>query len=64
MSKTENIYNTTLEIIDYAVANGIYDASCGAYHCSNRIDQRKIDSKVIYFNKVKSHSFQDSIEKL
>jgi leucine dehydrogenase len=28
MSKTENIYNTTLEIIDYAVANGIYDASC------------------------------------
>jgi leucine dehydrogenase len=45
MSKTENIYNTTLEIIDYAVANGITHHAALTI-AQNRIDQRKIENKV------------------
>jgi leucine dehydrogenase len=45
MSKTENIYNTTLEIIDYAVANGITTHHAALTIAQNRIDQRKIENK-------------------
>jgi hypothetical protein len=64
MSKTENIYNTTLEIIDYAVANGIIDASCGAYHCSNRIDQRKIENSKsnLFFYKLRVTVFRIALK--
>ena len=44
MSKTENIYNTTLEIIDYAVANGITTHHAALTIAQNRIDQRKIEN--------------------
>jgi leucine dehydrogenase len=45
MRRTENIYNTTLEILDYAKRNN--DASCK--YCSNRIDLRKIENSKTSF---------------
>ena len=45
MRKTENIYNTTLEIIDYAVANGITTHHAALTIAQNRIDQRKIENR-------------------
>ena len=42
MSKTENIYNTTLEIIDYAVKNGMTTHKAALTIAQNRIDLRKI----------------------
>jgi leucine dehydrogenase len=58
MSKTENIYNTTLEIIDYAVLMELHASA--RYHTQNRIDQRKIEnSKIIYFfNKLRVTVFR------
>lgn len=44
MSKTENIYNTTLEIIDYAVKNGITTHKAALTIAQNRIDLRKIEN--------------------
>ena len=44
MSKTENIYNTTLEIVDYAVANGITTHQAALTIAQKRIDQRKIEN--------------------
>jgi len=44
MRKTENIYNTTLEIIDYAVINGITTHQAALTIAQNRIDQRKIEN--------------------
>jgi leucine dehydrogenase len=44
MSKTENIYNTTLEIIDFAIANGITTHHAALTIAQNRIDQRKIEN--------------------
>lgn len=44
MRKTENIYNTTLEIIDYAVANGITTHQAALTIAQNRIDARKIEN--------------------
>lgn len=44
MRKTENIYNTTLEIIDYATANGITTHHAALTIAQNRIDQRKIEN--------------------
>jgi len=44
MRKTENIYNTTLEIIDYAVANGITTHQAALTIAQNRIDLRKIEN--------------------
>jgi leucine dehydrogenase len=44
MRKTENIYNTTLEIFDYAVANGITTHHAALTIAQNRIDQRKIEN--------------------
>lgn len=45
MRKTENIYNTTLEIIDFAVANGITTHQAALTIAQNRIDLRKIENK-------------------
>ena len=45
MRKTENIYNTTLEIIDYAVANGITTHHAALTIAQNRIDQRKMENR-------------------
>ena len=44
MTKTENIYNTTLEIIDYAVKNGITTHKAALTIAQNRIDLRKIEN--------------------
>ena len=50
MSKTENIYNTTLEIIDFAIANGITTHHAALTIAQNRIDQRKIENSKIVFS--------------
>ena len=44
MSKTENIYNTTLEIFDYAVANNLTTHHAALRIAQNRIAQRKIEN--------------------
>jgi len=44
MRKTENIYNTTLEIFDYASANGITTHQAALTIAQNRIDLRKIEN--------------------
>jgi len=44
MAKTENIYNTTLEIFDYAIANGITTHQAALTIAQNRIDLRKIEN--------------------
>nr|WP_315196614.1 Glu/Leu/Phe/Val dehydrogenase [uncultured Flavobacterium sp.] len=44
MRKTENIYNTTLEIFDYAIANGITTHQAALTIAQNRIDLRKIEN--------------------
>jgi len=41
MRKTENIYNTTLEIFEYAVVNGITTHQAALSIAQNRIDLRK-----------------------
>ncbi len=41
MRKTENIYNTTLEIFDYADANNMTSHKAALTIAQNRIDQRK-----------------------
>lgn len=45
MRRTENIYNTTLEIIDYAVAKGITTHQAALTIAQNRIDQRRIENR-------------------
>lgn len=45
MRKTENIYNTTLEIIDFAIANGITTHQAALTIAQKRIDLRKIANK-------------------
>jgi leucine dehydrogenase len=45
MRRTENIYNTTLEIIDYAVAKGITTHQAALSIAQNRIDQRRIENR-------------------
>jgi leucine dehydrogenase len=44
--KTENIYNTTLEILDYAFANGITTHHAALKIAQKRIDQRKIENSI------------------
>ncbi|MCV9930090.1 leucine dehydrogenase [Flavobacterium sp. LS1R49] len=44
MRKTENIYNTTLEIFDYAIKNGITTHQAALTIAQNRIDLRKIEN--------------------
>jgi leucine dehydrogenase len=44
MSRTENIYNTTLEILDYAIAKGITPHHAALNIAQNRIDLRKIEN--------------------
>ncbi|PKB15542.1 Glu/Leu/Phe/Val dehydrogenase [Flavobacterium sp. 5] len=44
MRKTENIYNTTLEIFDYAIANNITTHQAALTIAQNRIDLRKIEN--------------------
>ncbi|CAH0335182.1 Leucine dehydrogenase [Flavobacterium sp. CECT 9288] len=44
MRKTENIYNTTLEIFDYAIANGCTTHKAALTIAQNRIDQRKLEN--------------------
>ncbi|WP_070786700.1 Glu/Leu/Phe/Val family dehydrogenase [Flavobacterium crassostreae] len=41
-SKTQNIYDTTLEILNYATANGITPHHAALRIAQNRIDERKI----------------------
>ena len=43
MRKTENIYNTTLEIFDFAIANKTTPHKAALTIAQNRIDQRKIE---------------------
>ena len=43
--KTENIYNTTLEIFDFALANKITTHQAALTIAQNRIDQRKLENK-------------------
>ncbi len=45
MRKTENIYNTTLEIFDFALANNITTHHAALTIAQNRIDQRKLENK-------------------
>ena len=45
MRKTENIYNTTLEIFDFALANKITTHKAALTIAQNRIDQRKLENK-------------------
>ena len=45
MRKTENIYNTTLEIFDFALANKITTHQAALTIAQNRIDQRKFENK-------------------
>lgn len=44
MRRTENIYNTTLEILDYAVANSITTHQAALTIAQNRIDLRKVEN--------------------
>jgi leucine dehydrogenase len=44
MRKTENIYNTTLEIFEYAITNGITTHQAALTIAQNRIDLRKIEN--------------------
>ncbi len=44
MRRTENIYNTTLEIFEYAIANGITTHQAALTIAQNRIDLRKIEN--------------------
>ena len=44
MRKTENIYNTTLEIFDYAIANNCTTHQAALTIAQNRIDQRKLEN--------------------
>ena len=44
MRKTENIYNTTLEIFDFAIANNITTHKAALTIAQNRIDQRKLEN--------------------
>jgi leucine dehydrogenase len=44
MRRTENIYNTTLEIFDYASVNGITTHQAALTIAQNRIDLRKIEN--------------------
>lgn len=44
MRKTENIYNTTLEIFDFAVANNLTTHHAALTIAQNRINQRKIEN--------------------
>jgi len=44
MRKTENIYNTTLEIFDYAIAKGITTHQAALTIAQNRIDLRKLEN--------------------
>jgi leucine dehydrogenase len=44
MRRTENIYNTTLEIFDFAVKNNIGTHQAALIIAQNRIDQRKKES--------------------
>ena len=44
MRRTENIYNTTLEIFDYAVKNNVGTHLAALIIAQNRIDQRKKES--------------------
>ena len=43
MRKTENIYNTTLEIFDFAIANKTTPHKAALTIAQNRIDQRKLE---------------------
>jgi leucine dehydrogenase len=45
MRKTENIYNTTLEIFDFALANNMTTHHAALTIAQNRIDQRKLENK-------------------
>ena len=42
--KTENIYNTTLEIFDFAIANKMTTHHAALTIAQNRINQRKIEN--------------------
>lgn len=44
LRKTENIYNTTLEIFDYAQAHGLTTHQAALRIAQNRIDQRKMET--------------------
>ncbi|CAM4156819.1 Glu/Leu/Phe/Val family dehydrogenase [Flavobacterium weaverense] len=44
MRKTENIYNTTLEIFDFAIANKMTTHKAALTIAQNRIDQRKLEN--------------------
>ncbi|TDX11385.1 Glu/Leu/Phe/Val family dehydrogenase [Flavobacterium sp. S87F.05.LMB.W.Kidney.N] len=44
MMKTENIYNTTLEIIDFAAQNNMTTHKAALTIAQNRIDQRRIEN--------------------
>ena len=44
MRKTENIYNTTLEIFDFAIANNMTPHHAALTIAQNRINQRKIEN--------------------
>ena len=44
MRKTENIYNTTLEIFDFALANKITPHHAALTIAQNRINQRKLEN--------------------
>ena len=44
MRKTENIYNTTLEIFDFAIANKMTTHHAALTIAQNRINQRKIEN--------------------
>lgn len=44
MRKTENIYNTTLEIFDFAIANNMTTHQAALTIAQNRINQRKLEN--------------------
>ena len=44
MRKTENIYNTTLEIFDFAIANNMTPHHAALTIAQNRINQRKLEN--------------------
>ncbi|MBQ0908202.1 Glu/Leu/Phe/Val dehydrogenase [Flavobacterium sp. F-328] len=46
MRKTENIYNTTLEIFDFATANNLTTHHAALTIAQNRINQRKIENSI------------------
>ncbi len=59
MSRTENIYNTTLEILDFAAQNGITTHQAALNVAQKRIDQRKLEnSKKGCYNSGSIHGFQ------